>query len=431
MKKIFLINIFIIIISMLCNVVYATDNDIDFSNLPISFDLRDKINIRVENQGNRGWCAAYSMTKVIETNLLLTRGIDYNLSEAYLAYSEAPYFGGATEWKTDIVTARALVQDVLVSKYVLEDDVPNKDYEFNELNLIKFEKAKNMIKDYEVEIFESDNTVEDIKKHIMSNGGVYLSVDASSKWCNSSTGAIYSNVKRSDKYEELNTREEVLKYTDDTANHSVVIIGWNDNYSRNNFNSNCRPEKDGAWLVLNSWGTNWGNNGTGWVSYEDMNFLNIAKFGIKEVKIYGELVAKFTYEYNKLSNTVIAKITADEKIESIEGWNQYSEDTYNKNFTEPFEPYNIELKSKIDGSVATIEINIPSNIFEEQSVEDEKRKIETEQRKKELEELKYEKQRKDTFLNNLNIIIYIGIGVLILLIVIFIFNFKKSKESQN
>ena len=229
---------------------------------------------------------------------------------------------------------------------------------------------------------------------------------------------------------ELNTREQVLKYVEETTGHAVTIIGWDDKYSRNNFNSNCRPENDGAWLILNSWGADWGNNGTAWVSYEDINFLNSIPFGIKSVKLIGELNANFSYEFNKLSNTVIAKIVTDEKVESIEGWKQYSEDTYNKEFTEYFEPYTIELKSKIDGATTKVEVNIPNKIFEEQKANSEIGNKKAEQREKELEELRSEKERKDLFLHKLDMIIYVGIGVLILVIVIFIF-LSKNNKSKN
>ena len=36
-------------------------------------------------------------------------------------------------------------------------------------------------------------------------------------------------------------------------NHAVTIIGWDDNYSKDNFVS--KPERDGAWIVKNSYGT--------------------------------------------------------------------------------------------------------------------------------------------------------------------------------
>ena len=51
------------------------------------------------------------------------------------------------------------------------------------------------------------------------------------------------------------------------SNHAVTIVGWNDNYSRYNFNST--PDRDGAWLIKNSWGSGWGDSGYFWISYAE------------------------------------------------------------------------------------------------------------------------------------------------------------------
>ena len=39
------------------------------------------------------------------------------------------------------------------------------------------------------------------------------------------------------------------------ANHAVTIIGWDDNYPKENFLADHQPPADGAWLVKNSWGS--------------------------------------------------------------------------------------------------------------------------------------------------------------------------------
>ncbi|MDR0846092.1 MAG: C1 family peptidase [Lactobacillales bacterium] len=52
------------------------------------------------------------------------------------------------------------------------------------------------------------------------------------------------------------------------VNHIVSIVGYDDNYSKDNFNEAVRPANDGAFLVKNSWGTGVHDNGYFWLSYE-------------------------------------------------------------------------------------------------------------------------------------------------------------------
>ena len=91
---------------------------------------------------------------------------------------------------------------------------------------------------------------EAIKYNIRTHGGVIATICAQD--------AFYSAI-----FNSYYTPENYQK------NHDVMLVGWDDSFSRSNFRSGT-PAGDGAWLVRNSWGVNGYNyNGYFWMSYYD------------------------------------------------------------------------------------------------------------------------------------------------------------------
>ena len=99
-------------------------------------------------------------------------------------------------------------------------------------------------------------------------------------------------------------------------NHAIKIIGWDDNYSKTNFKD--QPKNNGAFIVQNSWGEDWGDNGLFYMSYEDVyagnnsvavtdidNFQEKYLFGKIYQRDYFGMVASVPTETNEL---FVAKI---------------------------------------------------------------------------------------------------------------------------
>ncbi len=53
-------------------------------------------------------------------------------------------------------------------------------------------------------------------------------------------------------------------------NHYVTVVGWDDRFPASAFLDEA--DGDGAFLIKNSWGTDWGDAGYFWLSYYDANF---------------------------------------------------------------------------------------------------------------------------------------------------------------
>jgi C1A family cysteine protease len=97
---------------------------------------------------------------------------------------------------------------------------------------------------------------DNVKRAVMRYGGVWVAMS----WQDSASGSVY--------YDAINKSYYYFGYA--YANHAVLIVGWDDDYPASNFV--MPPFGDGAFIVKNSWGTEFGDEGYFYVSYYDNVF---------------------------------------------------------------------------------------------------------------------------------------------------------------
>ena len=251
----------------------------DVLTIPDSYNLKDHITLRVENQQSYGLCWDFASMKSLETNIQLHEGRDLDLSELHLDYYQSNLMYGYRQIHNG-GNFSDFVDYSLLTGAVLEETVPygvtskntinGKEFtyftpnDFNEEIYSKFTSMNTVARATEVVDFpfvtKTDGKVDDekineekliefrnvVKLHIMKNGSIYTVIKSTTEknaYCNKNCG----------------------------GDHAVSIVGWDDNYSKDNFTSadGSHPLHDGAYIVLNSWGDKYGDGGYYYISYDD------------------------------------------------------------------------------------------------------------------------------------------------------------------
>lgn len=230
--------------------------------IPYVYDYRNVYrDPLIKDQGKLGTCWAFASLTALESSLLPEE--EYDFSEDHMSLNN----GFSSEQNDGGEYTMAIAYLASWQGPVLEEEDLYGDGESPDgLNAVKHVQ--------EVQVIEGKD-FEKIKEMVYKYGGVQSSLYTSMTNTSNSKSRYYNPEKYS--YCYIGTEK---------PNHDVVIIGWDDNYPKENFN--VELEANGAFICRNSWGTGFGDNGTFYVSYYDTNIgiHNVAYTRIDDIDNY-------------------------------------------------------------------------------------------------------------------------------------------------
>ena len=255
------------------------NNNIDVTTIPSRFDLRDWGWVTpVKHQGHMGACWTFGAMSALESAILKAYGVEFNLSEGNLQHNmlryspygivdeaEGGYFIEASSYMIGWYGPVLEEYDVYDEVGKLSPYLTSVDYDVFHVQDVIFIPRND----------ETNNS--EIKMAIMKYGalvGCYHAEYGDEGFYDSQKASQYTNVSM-------------------IINHDISIVGWDDNYSKDNFL--ITPPGDGAWIIKNSWGPLFGDKGYLYLSYYDKTFLS----SIQISNFAGAIVIENTVPYNK------------------------------------------------------------------------------------------------------------------------------------
>lgn len=279
------------------NTLVASDTAGNTKSLPASYDLRDRGRVSaIRNQGAYGTCWAFGALTAMESALLPEDFYLFSVDHMSMSNSfhMTQYDGG--EYTMGMAYLAAW-----------QGPVNEKDDPYGDGKTDASLKAVKHVQEMRV-IAAKD--ISAIKEAVFKYGGVQTSFYNS-----------LSNAFASSPYYNNETNAYCYIGTE-KPNHEVVIIGWDDNYSKENFS--VPLEGNGAFICQNSWGSSFGEQGIFYVSYYDTNIgtHNVVYTRIDDVNNYDNIyqsdlcgwVGKMGYEKESMYGANVYTANADEEV---------------------------------------------------------------------------------------------------------------------
>lgn len=279
------------------NTLTTADTSENENSLPSAYDLRTRYRISsIKNQGRYGTCWAFGALAAMESSLLPETSYEFSVDHMSMSnsFKVTQYDGG--EYTMAMAYLAAWQGPVYEVDDPYGDGQTNKD-----LDAVKHVQEMRII---------ASKDIAAIKEAVFKYGGVQTSLYSS--LTNADSSSKYYN-KATNSYCYIGTAK---------PNHEVVIIGWDDNYSKDNFP--IPLEEDGAFICQNSWGNDFGENGVFYVSYYDTNIgtHNVVYTRIDDVDNYDNIyqsdlcgwVGKMGYEKESMYGANVFRAERDEEV---------------------------------------------------------------------------------------------------------------------
>jgi len=201
------------------------------ASYPSEFDWRTQGGTTpAKNQGGCGSCWDFAAVGQLESHVKIYEGREEDLSEQQIMDCNLDGRGCNGGWAS---TAYSVMMDYGSVREACYPYLSSDGYPCTETDC----EAIGRIATY----YYVPNNVDDIKEALLS-GPVYSSIDVVDRFYDYFYGCFSGN-------------DVVIGY------HAILIVGWDD--------AQCGGE--GAWIIKNSWGLGWGQDGFGYVEYGSNN----------------------------------------------------------------------------------------------------------------------------------------------------------------